>query len=86
MTAQAEKWIHAISTRRRKPVKPATIFGWHHTLDKWILPNIGDNLLAEVSNGVLRQLVDKMVAAWAFPEDNRELFTGRETGRQLGCG
>jgi integrase len=61
--AQAANWIKALSTRRRKPVKPATIFGWQHALDKWILPNIGDRLLAEVSNGVLRELVDKMAAA-----------------------
>ena len=37
--AQAEKWIASLSTRRRKPVKPATISGWQHALDKWILPN-----------------------------------------------
>jgi hypothetical protein len=61
--AQAEKWIDSLSTRRRKPVKPATIFGWRHALDKWILPNIGDRPLSEVSNGVVRELVEKMAAA-----------------------
>ncbi len=61
--AQAEKWIESLPTRRRKPVKPATIFGWRHALDKWILPNIGDKPLSEVSNGVLRELVEMMVAA-----------------------
>lgn len=61
--AQAAKWISSLFTRRRRPVKPATIFGWQHALDKWILPNIGDELMAEVSNGVLRELVDKMTAA-----------------------
>ena len=60
---QAEKWIESLPMRRRKPVKPATIFGWRHALDKWILPNIGDKTLAEVSNGVLRELVEKMSAA-----------------------
>src|ERR1700676_2984072 len=39
---QARTWIHAVSTRRRKPVKPATIAGWRHSLDKWVLPNVGD--------------------------------------------
>lgn len=61
--AQAAKWIQHMSTRRRKPVKPATIFGWQHSLDKWILPHLGDKLLADVSNGALRDLVDKMMAA-----------------------
>ena len=60
---QAAKWISAMSTRRRKPVKPATIHGWHHALDKWILPHLGDKLLADVSNGALREFVEKMAAA-----------------------
>jgi integrase len=63
LRAQAGKWIAYASTRRRKPVKPATIWGWQHALDKWILPNLGDKLLADVSNGALRELVEKMAAA-----------------------
>jgi len=66
--SQAEIWISSLATRRRKPVKPATIFGWRHALDKWILPNIGERLLAEVSNGVLRELVEKMAAAGLSPQ------------------
>ena len=61
--AQAAKWIGSLPTRRRRPIKPATVFGWQHALDKWILPNIGDKLMQEVSNGVLRELVDRMTAA-----------------------
>jgi integrase len=60
---QAERWIAALATRRRKPVKPATIFNWQHVLDGWILPNLGDKLMSEVSNGALRELVEKMAAA-----------------------
>lgn len=63
LRAQAAKWIVSLSTRRRRPVKPATISGWQHALDKWILPHLGDNLLADVSNGALRDLVEKMAAA-----------------------
>jgi hypothetical protein len=66
--AQAEKWIESLATRRRKPVKPATVFGWRHALDKWILPNIGDKLLAEISNGAMRELVEKMAAAGLSPK------------------
>jgi integrase len=65
---QAGIWISSLAKRRRKPVKPATIFGWQHALDKWILPNIGERLLAEVSNGVLRELVEKMAAAGLSPK------------------
>jgi integrase len=61
--AQAAKWIGSLSTRRRKPVKPATVFAWQHALDKWILPNLGDKYLGDVSNGALRDLIEKMAAA-----------------------
>lgn len=60
---QAERWIEGLGTRRRKPVKPATIANWQHSLKKWALPVLGDRLLADVSNGALRELVDKMADA-----------------------
>jgi integrase len=65
---QAEAWIASLPTRRRRPVKPATIHGWRHALDKWVLPNVGDKLLSEVANGVLRSLVEKMAAAGLGPQ------------------
>jgi integrase len=61
--AQAEKWIASLPTRRRKPVKPATIWGWQHALDKWLFPNLGDMNLADVGNGALKGLIEKMVSA-----------------------
>jgi integrase len=66
--AQAATWIESLSKRRRKPVKPATIFNWQHSLDKWILPMLGDRLLADVSNGALRELVEKMAEAGLAPK------------------
>jgi integrase len=57
---QAKRWIASLATRRRRPVKPATIFGWQHALDKWILPTIGDMPLAEVSNAALKLLIETM--------------------------
>lgn len=59
---QAEKWLASQAARRRKPVKSATLSGWRSPLDKWILPHIGKVPLAEVSNGALRGLIDKMAA------------------------
>jgi integrase len=61
--AQAEEWIESLSTRRRKPVKPATIWGWQHALDKWLLPNLGDRTLLEVGNAALKGLIEKMASA-----------------------
>ena len=59
---QAERWICAVAVRRRRPPKPATISNWRYSLDKWILPYIGDKLLLEVSNKALRELVEIMTA------------------------
>jgi integrase len=66
--AQAEIWIGSLSTRRRKPVKPATIWGWRHSLDKWLLPNLGDMILADVANAALKSVIDKMAAAGLAPQ------------------
>ena len=65
---QSELWLDYLATRTRKPVKPATICGWRQALHAWILPNIGDKPVADVSNGVLRGLVAKMVAAGLSPK------------------
>ncbi len=65
---QSERWIESLATRTRKPVKPATISGWQQALNAWVLPNIGNKVLSEVSNGVLRELIAKMAAAGLAPK------------------
>jgi integrase len=57
---QAEEWLARMKTRRRKPVKPATIAGWRHSLDKWLLPIVGEERLADVGNGALKKVIDTM--------------------------
>ena len=59
---QADIWLASLPTRRRKPVKPATIHGWRHSLDKWSRPTLGDMVLAEVGNGALKTVIEKMSA------------------------
>jgi integrase len=65
---QAERWMESVSTRRRRPLKPATIYGWQHCLDRWILPNLGNKLLSEVRNRALRQFVEILSAARLAPK------------------
>src|SRR5437868_4274418 len=60
---QAEQWLSTMKTRRRKPVKPATIAGWRHSLDRWLLPLVGELRLAEVGNATLKMVIDKMTAS-----------------------
>jgi integrase len=68
LRAQAEVWIREALARRPKPVKPATISGWGHSLDKWVLPNLGDMLLTDVGNGAIKGLVEKMYGAELSPQ------------------
>jgi integrase len=49
--------------RKRRPVKPATISGWRDALNAWLLPELGDKLLSDVSNKTVRELVEKMSIA-----------------------
>jgi len=65
---QAEWWMESLSTRRRRPLKPATIYGWQHCLDRWILPNLANKLVSEVGNGALRQFVEILTAARLAPK------------------
>jgi integrase len=60
---QAEWWLAQLPKRKRRPVKPATISGWRDALNAWLLPNLGDKLLADVSNKAMRELVEKMSVA-----------------------
>lgn len=63
------------STRRRRPLKPATIFGWQRCLDRWILPNLGNKLLLEVGNAALRQFVEILAAAALAPKTINNIVT-----------
>ena len=60
---QADWWIISLPTRKRRPVKSATISGWRDALNAWLLPHLGGKLLAEVSNKTVRELVEKMSTA-----------------------
>jgi integrase len=59
---QANRWLESLATRRRRPVKPATIAGWAHYLDRWLVPNLGSKPLSEISNGAVRKLVEVMAS------------------------
>jgi integrase len=58
---QAERFLEQSWTRRRKPISASTYDNWRHCLDKWLLPNIGGVMLADVNDGTLKTLVTKMV-------------------------
>ena len=60
---QAEKFLKYSRTRNRNPVSTNTDYTWRTTLDKWLLPNLGEMLLQDVNNRAVKELVEKMVKA-----------------------
>ena len=65
---QAEKWLSSVSNRHWKPVRPATLWGWRNSLNRWLLPLLGDKLLAEVGNAALKSVIEKMAEAKLSPQ------------------
>jgi integrase len=56
---QAEKWLVDLATRKRKPISPATLRAFGSYVRR-LTPMIGRMPLAEISNGVAKQVVTKM--------------------------
>lgn len=57
---QSERFMLQSAARKRRPVKPATLRGWHSYFDRWLNPNLGDLRLADVNNTSMKSLVAKM--------------------------
>ena len=70
---QAKVWLMQCMTRRRRPVKPATVRGWESYLDKHLNPLIGDTLLPDVTNSTLKQVVTHLSAANLSPKTIRNV-------------
>jgi integrase len=70
---QAKKWLHQRMTRKRKPVKPATVRGWESYLEKHLNPLIGDITLPYVNNGTLKMLGEKLSDAGLSPTTIRDV-------------
>jgi len=60
---QSESFLKHSMTRKRNPIKPATISGWSSCLDKWINPNLCELPLASINNQSVKTLVAKMHTA-----------------------
>jgi hypothetical protein len=70
---QAKKWLHQRMTRKRKPVKPATVRGWESYFEKHLNPLIGDMTLPYVNNGTLKMLGEKLSDAGLSPTTIRDV-------------
>ena len=70
---QAKKWLQQRMTRKRKPVKPATVRGWRSYLEKHLNPLIGDMTLPYVNNGTLKMLGERLSDAGLSPTTIRDV-------------
>jgi hypothetical protein len=70
---QAKKWLRHCMTRKRKPVKPATVHGWESYLEKHLIPLIGDVTLPHVNNGTLKMLGEKLSNVGLGPTTIRDV-------------
>ena len=57
---QSSIWLERLRTRKRKPVSPDTIDEWERILNKEINPQLGEQPISVVNNGVLKKLVALM--------------------------
>jgi integrase len=64
---QANKWLRQCMTRKRKPVKPATLRGWESYLNNHLNPLIGDMSLPHITNATLKMLGENLSAASLSP-------------------
>src|SRR5215472_9682107 len=65
---QAEAFLKQAQVRKRSPISNNTYHTWRSCLDKWLLPNIGNTLLQDVNNKLVKELVVKMVDAELAPK------------------
>lgn len=56
---QSEVWLDSLKTRKRKPISPATLHAFGSYVRR-LTPMIGEMKLAEVNNGALRNLVQRL--------------------------
>lgn len=64
---QSEIYWDTITTRKRNPVKGATLNAYRSYLNKWILPELGSLEVSVIENGRMKKFVQKLVEAELKP-------------------
>lgn len=60
---QYKTFLNQITTRRRSPVKPATLSAYQCYWRKWVSPLLGSTELGALDNGAMRAFVAKLATA-----------------------
>jgi len=65
---QAEQFMNQSVSRRRRPIKAATVSSWQNCLRKWLNPHFGEMPLANINNAAMKTLVATMHAKGLSPK------------------
>lgn len=71
--AQSMLWMSNCRSRKRKPIKRATLTNWQGYLDNHILPVLGNQPIAEVNNVSMRKLVEVVVGKGLSPQSIKHI-------------
>ena len=71
---QGELWLRELATRKRKPVAPSTLRVFSSYVRR-LTPMIGESKLADINNGVLRDLVQTLDREKLSPKTINELVS-----------
>ena len=71
--AQSMVWMSNCRSRKRKPIKPATLVNWQSYLDNHILPVLGNQPIAEVNNTSMKTLVEDLVGKDLSPQSIKHI-------------
>jgi integrase len=72
---QAPIFFERIQTRKRHPVKPATLSAYRNAINSWILPSIGQQDLETFSNGALKAFIHKLTVLRKSPATIQQIVT-----------
>lgn len=71
--AQSILWMSNCRSRKRKPIKHATLTNWQSYLDNHILPVLGSQPIAEVNSSSMRNLVEVLVGKGLSPQSIKHI-------------
>jgi len=72
---QAATFMTQIQTRRRQPVRSATVKSYQSHLTKWVLPLLGDKDLSQIENGAVKNFIQKLSEAGLSAPSITKIFT-----------
>ena len=75
LAEQATIFFERIQTRKRHPVKPATLSAYRNAITKWILPAVGDQDLETFGNGAMKDFIQTLSTKKMAPASVNHIVT-----------